>query len=345
MKLLISDFLFVNAHKSMNLDLIMSFASFASIDLISLNGYYDDEKEGLISSGINVIDISLDRSKKGPIRSRLFSAKVMHLIGNQAKLEKYDMVVTLAYDTLALAAGLKYFKGQKLAVFNHKNIDELTNSVKRLVFSFYMNEIYHFVFEDFFRTYLISEINIAEERVFLVSHPIKSVNINNVDIKYDCVGMCNSNSEQFIDDVILMNDELAKAGKTVLLRSKNRKVSLSNVEIISGYLNYDEYDSLIQSGRTILVPLPDNYIYRLSGSIYDAIAHEKIVYTSSEFYVNDYGKRYPGICKRVSSAKELLKQLCDTSTPNYDSFKRFKDDHALGKVGTILEYCSRQIVG
>ena len=343
MKILIADFLFVDAHKEMNKDFIYAISKFSQTDVISLNGYYDDQKEEFNTYNINIIDIEVVR-KTGPIGARCFSLNLMRLTGKIAR-NKYDAVLCLGFETTLFGLGYSSFNRIPLFIFHHKNIDELTNKLKRIAFSCYKNRVFHVVFEEFFRDRLVRGIGISADKVFVIPHPVKPTRIVPTDKKYDCIGLCNSNEEGFILEAIDRDGDFQKYGLHILLRSKSLEKKEGAVEVIKGFLSKDVYDELMAAGKTVFVPLPDTYIYRLSGSIYDALARGKLVYTTSTYYAQEYEKRYPGTCKYIESVTQLIKMLHEQEDIySNSSFQMFIEEHSIDIVCHDIEVMIKTVL-
>ena len=338
MKLLVVDFLFVNAHKDMNINFIKSISAFAEVDVVSLNGYYDNQKELFKQNRIILLDIDIDR-RTGPLGSRRFSLELMKRTASFVKRKKYDAVLCLGFETTLFGLGLPGFSGCPLFVFHHKNIDELTSKMKRLAFGIYKNKVYHIVFEEYFRNRLVDEIGVQANRVFVVPHPAKPIKCVSTEKIYDCIGLCNSNDEAFIVDAVERENDFLKRNLHVLLRSKRIEKHNGAVEVIRGFMEKEVYDELMAAGKTIFVPLPKTYVFRLSGSIYDALSRGKLVYTTSKYYAEEYARRYPGICFYVDSVEQLIQRLqeqCNYETPS-SSFRKFIEGHSIENVGHNIE--------
>ena len=344
MKVLITDFLFVDAHKDMNINFISAVSKFAQADVLSLNGYYNSQKEEFVKSNVNIYDISL-RRKTGALGARLFSLDLMKKSAILAKKNNYDAVICLGFETSLFGLELSKFKGLPLFIFHHKNIDELTNNLKRMAFKSYQNRVYHVVFEDFFRTRLVKDIGVSADRVFVIPHPAKPIECVPTKKYYDCIGLCNSNDEGFIQEAINRDGDFQQHGIHILLRSKALERKACAVEVVKGFMDKDVYDELMAAGRTVFVPLPDTYKYRLSGSIYDALSRRKMVYTTSKYYAQEYEKRYPGTCKYVSSVDQLIEKLKEQrEIESSASFQRFIEGHSIEKVSYEIEQMIRTVL-
>ena len=346
MKILITDFLFPYVHKYLNVNVIRAVAKFAEVEVVSLNGYYDDLKESFDNEHIILIPINVER-KSGHINTRKYSLSLIKATSQILKVNSYDAVICLTFETVSFGIGINYFQYKKtpLIVFQHNNIDELTSSIKKTIFNSYKNKIYHAVFEECFASKLITDMGISEKRVFIIPHIAKEVNKFTKAKKYDCVGLSRSNDENFIDEALKKESIFKLNNLHIILRSKTINKQDGNVVVINGFMDKDKYDELLDSSTMIFVPLPKTYKYRLSGSIYDAFSRRKVVLTTSEFHVKEYQKYYPGICFFVSSIDDLINVLKKKYKVDEEvkSFNKFLEDHSLENTSKLLEAMLRKI--
>ncbi len=338
MRVLVADFLFADAHKDMNINFISAVSQFAEIDVISLNGYYDGCRNYFHSIKATVLDIQ-QKKRSGPIGVRTFSLQLMKKTAYLLNTRSYDAVLCLGFETLFFGIGIRWFCRKPFFVFHHKNIDELTNRVKKAAFNIYKNKIYHVVFEEFFRNRLVNEIGVSSDRVFVIPHPAKLIANMDTDKTYDCIGLCNSNDEVFIKEAVQRENDFKEKGLHVLFRSKAIQKRDGAVEVINGFMEKEVYDELMTAGKTVFVPLPETYIYRLSGSIYDALSRKKQVYTTSKYYAEEYERRYPGICQHVTSVDQLIERLHNRreDTVQSISFVKFLEGHSVNTVSQEIE--------
>lgn len=337
MKILVADFLFVDVHKDMNLNFISAVSRFAETDVLSLNGYYDNQREAFYKNKVRLLDVNAER-KSGALGARSFSLELMKKTAEAVQKKNYDAVLCLGFETTLFGLGLSKFKGLPVFIFHHKNIDELTSSTKRFAFGCYKNRVYHVVFEEFFRNRLVNEIGVRTEKVFVVPHPVKAIEGVPTEKRYDCVGLCNSNDEDFIKEAVNKECDFREYGLHILLRSKVHEKKDGPVEVIRGFMEKEIYDELMAAGKTVFVPLPETYIYRLSGSIYDALSRRKLVYTTSKYYAQEYERRYPGTCKHVGSVDELIERLQEKRDSGASaSFQQFIDGHSIETVSNDIK--------
>ena len=77
----------------------------------------------------------------------------------------------------------------------------------------------------------------------------------------------------------------------------------------------------------------------MSGSIYDALAQRRIVFTTSKYYGQHYRELYPGICIYVKNVDDFINKLIDLDriTNVEKSFDKFICEHSMEQVSQKLE--------
>lgn len=345
MKLLVADFLFVEAHQEVNLNFISAISNFFNIDVISVNGYYDDQRKLFEERNIEIIDIKVNRSY-GRIGLRMFGLKIINLVSLLLKQNTYNAVLILCFDTLSFVIYANKFNMIPIFLFHHKNIDELDNIIKRLLFSTYKNKVYHVVFENFFKEKLVKDYHVSDHRVFVIPHPVKNNYEQTCDIIYDCVGLCGSNNESFLSEIVNHAETINKYNLRIILRSRKEERHERMLKIIKGFMEKTSYNKLLLSTKTVVVPLPGSYKFRLSGSIYDALSRRKCVFTTSRFYATEYGKKYPGTCFYIDSVEQLIDNILQYNEESVSNtqFDNFIDDHSIDRVGQCINIMIRKVI-
>ncbi len=341
MKIFVADLVFEEAHKDMNVNFLRAIDKFAELTVISANRYYEKIDEELPDVDIVNVDIDI---KRGFVSGRLASLKLMLFIEDILKKKQFDSVIILCFETTCMSFGKLKTGSVPIILFHHRNIDELTNLIKRRIFIGYKDYFYHVVFEDFFGEHLVKDFNVDKNRLYIIPHPARRKKLDQNQCVYDCVGLCNSNDESFIDAIIDNDEKFVANGLKVLLRSKRRTYKGRGVETINGYLEKEKYDEIINSASSIFVPFQDGYIYRLSGSIYDGLSREKLVFTTSKFYTEDYTRRYPGVCFHVETVDELIEGLKKHRRTEKKNFECFLADHSIEMVSCNIEMMVNKIL-
>lgn len=315
MNILFLDFIYPLEHKNFNQNMINAILNFANVTVFSPTDYFGESLNN--SQNINNIESDTLKTKKGKFLFRLNILKSIRESHVLAKKIKPDIVLVSCFETISFAFFTFLFGSSKdIYIVHHNNTDELKNKIKRSFFKLYRNRVEHIVFEDFIKEYLVNRIGVKEENVYVVPHPL-SINISDnmkssCNDTIDCLGISNSNDEDFIDDLINLekqNSIFKKNGYKLVLRSKKQEFDNGSLKVISGYLDREIYDAYYTSCKSVLVPLSKQFCYRMSGTLVDALSNGKIVLGSDVELINKYSEKYPSICKKFDSAEDFVNKL------------------------------------
>lgn len=354
MRILVSDFYPKKAHKYLNLKLIRALSEYADVTVVSINGFYEEERTSFIQSNIEVVDFTVN-ARTGRLGTRLWCIAIQKKFKKLLKTSKskYDLTVCMSYDTIALGVGTKLTKLIPLVLCQHSNIDEFSNSIKFKFAKRYLYQTTHIVFEEAFKDYLSKQFNIDIGKIFYVPSPITLDETSTAEQpteSFDCVGLCNANSDEMIQGIVDDCQFYQENNINLVFRSKTVKSNCENIRIISGYLDREEYIRYIKQANCIFVATPPQYNYRLSGSIYDAFALHKKVLTTNRFYVESYKEKYPGICFLVKNEKEFSTAILNFRSKQSDAdqvFDTFISNHSMTatceKVHEMLKELANQI--
>jgi hypothetical protein len=331
MKILILDYLFPQNHVSLYCKIIECLSSVGQTKVITKKDYYSGYENNLACVEIEEIVARNDGKNMLSRKFQSFNSmlKTRKIVSNS----KDSLKFVLTFDTVSFAFGRLLTGSNSFFILHHKNIDELNNKIKKIIFKTYMNKVNHIVFEDYFKEYLIKEIGVNEKLVHVIPHPVfDSETSNGNEIIYDCIGLSNSNDESFIKKIIdeeRKNGYLKNANLQVVLRSKKYQFDNGNLKVINGFLPKEEYDSYFKKCKVVFIPLPDNFIYRVSGVMYDALSNHKIVIANKVPIVNQYEKKYPNICIGINNVNEFFEKVLELKFNEEveDDFYNFKKCH------------------
>lgn len=331
LKILILDFLFPKNHVALYSNIIDYLSTLGNIKVVAKCDYYSEYKKDWQDIELEELPIRIDG--KNMLTRKLQSLIAMVKTRKVVAENKDSYNIVLTFDTIAFALGMLFGNSDKYFILHHKNIDELDNGIKKFFFRTYMNKVNHIVFEDFFKKYLIKEIGVDEKRIHVIPHPIfRSVASSEKEIIYDCIGLSNSNDENFIKKIIdeeKKSSFLKKSNLNVVLRSKNYQFDNGNLKVISGFLPKEDYDSYIKKCKGVFVPLPEAFKYRVSGVIYDALSNYKVVIANNVPIVKEYQEKYPKLCIGVNNVNEFFEKISELRYNNLfeDDFKDFIQHH------------------
>lgn len=199
----------------------------------------------------------------------------------------------------------------KYYVLHHGEIDQIDNNwLRKKLFNRTKNKVSHIVLESHIKEYLIKDLFISTEKVILLPNPVSQEGMNYSETKdIDCLAISNSNDERIISEIIKYEKEtgiFANMGKRVILRSTKQTFDDGYLKVFSGFLEKNDYESLLLKTKCIYLPFPNSYKYRSSGTFVDAVS-KKIKVIGSKIPIFIYNeKEYPSICKTVDGFEELL---------------------------------------
>ena len=318
-------------HLNLYKAIVSSLSSFSHLVIYTRQGYFQNEFQGNKNIEIRI----LEENKQSNNRLiRLFrNVKQIYRIKNIFNTQKNSKII-LTFDTSSFAFSLLLLKLRNTYIMHHKNIDELSSIIKRVCFKMYMNKVKHIVFEDLFSEKLLS-VGVKKDNLLLVPHPISNQSSIILSHKYELVGLSNSNDEIFIENLILFeskNSFFRNKKMKVVIRSKNKEYDNGYLKVFKGQLSIDVYNEFIGLSKSILLPLPKNFIYRVSGTMFDAFSRGKYVFSNANTLTEYYENKYPGIISTFDSIEEFYRKIDMDFSTNTLSFERFVSDHSLVKI-------------
>ncbi len=237
----------------------------------------------------------------GKIDFILYTLRIMKFISKRMHKVHYDCCICITYYGITFPIGRMFFRNNdKLILLHNINVDELENSkIKRLLFSIYKKKIGHLVLSGFMAKRLIDHYNINPNQVSVLVHPMNLVH-NGGPLFYDCVGLSNSNDDNMIHQIIEREKKegiAKKLGLHIVLKSTKEEFDDENLKVITGFIDQNSYDGYISGAKSLFMPFPSYFRYRMSGTLVDALSNEKPVITSRIKLTEEVKKAYPkSIC-------------------------------------------------
>ncbi len=346
MKILYLDFMYYTGHIRSNKNFIKALSRFSTVYALTQTNYFDEYDSELADiKSVKLIKKDNLYLSKGQLLNRISSIKIMLVSAIQAKKIKPDYIFVASFDTIAFKFGRFLFgKTENMYLLHTINIDELSNNIKKKIFNMYKNKVKHIVFEQYMKEHLIANIGIDPGRVFVIPHPLNdNTQTKTKEIEYKCVGLSNSNNEEFIANIIKHEQKeqiFKKNSKRVVLKSKEKEFDNGYLKVIKGFLDKNIYDEYINNAECILIPFPENFTYRMSGTLIDAFSNNKIVLGNNIPIINEYARRYPNICKIFENEAEMINKICFMkSEENLENkFNEFKNKHSIEELEKSFKY-------
>lgn len=332
MKVLFFNALYHLGHKYIDQKFIHNLSCISDLTVLAPEKWYDEKLENV------VYDYS---GEEEPSDSKRYNSWICTLKNckRAAKIAEscgIHVVIFGEYELSTILVALGYFeKNIKIILCNHNNIDQLSKSkIKRFVFWKIQNRVYHCVLEPFIKEWIVNKYNLSESRIFVWYHPIeRKNNIKSFETVYDCVGISNSNDEEIIDEIYkneLESEIIKRNQKHIVLRTKNGNIFDNGfLKIINGWVSQADYDNYCNHAKSILVPFPSSYQYRVSASVLNGIASRKTVLAADIPLVRYYSKKYPTLCI-IYEKENILDAILEMNNIaiNEEIYRKFLFDHS-----------------
>ncbi|ETI69194.1 glycosyltransferase family protein [Neobacillus vireti] len=344
MNILFLDFLHPKGHKEFNMNLITRLSDIGKVTVLCQRNYYN----GFTGNTKDVTFIEEDdlRIDGQGLMSRIAALKIMTKSSKIRKKYDYDKIIVSSFETLSFTIGRFFFKEMSnMYIIHHNNVDELSNSFKLKFFKTYMNKVNHIVLDEFIKEYLINKLGVNEHLVHVLPHPLNEI----VDVKplekskYLCVGLSNSNDEEFIRELVkreIKDATIQKMGKKVILKSKSINFDNGYLKIVNGFLEKSMYDDYISNSKFIFMPFPKTFRYRMSGTLMDAISNGRIVIGSNIPLIKNYNNLYPSLCKIVKDTTDfyvIIKSDLEDKVSVKKEFSSFSQIHSKDNILSRLK--------
>lgn len=233
--------------------------------------------------------------------SNAFLARFIHLINTLLnsfyirQISKNDNkeYIIIGHEIISFAFCCYLFpKG--IYLMHHMQVDELKSNAKRFFFRFYKKRVIHVVMADFIKDYLVSSHDIPSENIRVVPHPIYDRSSFSKPLASSIkkfIALNYSNSESFIDSIIqhdIKYSSFFSSGCKVIIKSKFHKYQSPGLTVFNGYLSRNEYDQLYSESDAVLSVVDSNFIYRIGGTMIDAISSGKPVIAMRSLFAEYY---------------------------------------------------------
>lgn len=269
----------------------------------------------------------------------IYSFKIFFSIIKYAQKYEIKSIVCITYDEFIQFLLTPFVpKSLNIYLMSHINIDNYGNSsIKRWMFNMIKDRYLHIVQCGFIADYLKSEFSI--DNVLVWPHPLNNIKKTHSQRDIDCAGLSYSNDETIILNFIEAekNKQIFKKNNLrVILKSKTKTYDNGFLTVFQGRIPDSEYDDIINRAYTILIPFPQSFKMRMSGTLMDSLTNKKIVIASPIPVILECKKIYPSIV-HVFNLETFVDDLCSikrqgTKPNDFLSFCDFHGDTNLEKI-------------
>ena len=249
----------------------------------------------------------------------------------------YDVLLFLNIHN-ALYLYNKLLPKKRIIIFHHQDIDDMISYPPYYKQFLKVKDNYtHICLADFISEGLISETGVSPNNVYTVYQPIVFYELrNSLEKKEDLlIGIGNSTDEIVVDELI----ELDKKGidckfkNQIIMRSKKRQYNGYHVNVITGFLPREDYESLYNRAKVSIVTYPQQYKLRYSGIIDDSLAKGLVVFSNDNPCARFFASKYPSNVSVYKSTSELWGlSITDLPESNKDEQKKFMEAHSTTNV-------------
>lgn len=316
-------------HRRIDENIINQMVKIAEVYVVAPLGWYTNENKMakyIYYEPSSILNNGTLSNYSKEIKNMLFVSKIN-------KLYDFDIFFFASYET-AIFELMVILLGENIKntiIIHHNNIDNFNKvPIKKKLFNRYKNKVNHIALEKFISNYLIKECLIKENQVFTLPHPLNINRISKKEIVYECVGISNSNDEEWIMRIIELEkqqEKIKKSGHHVVLKSKFMEFDNGYLKVIKGWISDEAYNNYINCSKSIFLPFPQTFRYRMSGSVVDAFSNNKYVIGSDIPLFRYYEKRYKEICKTISCPAEFYDAVINIPDIELTSFKQFIREH------------------
>ena len=301
--------------------------------------------DNIPSQGTHLLPVGYFPNKGSYIKN------IFHTIKNTNRNIKYvfeyaeshniETIICLTYDDFGLFFS-QYLLKKKMNVYlmHHANIDALKrSSLKRLFFHTYCKKVRHIVQCEFLSEYF-SQIIPEIDDIIIWPHPLNQINKTALsNAIYDCVGLSTSNDDSVICEIIeneKNHETLKNNGLKVILKSNNYEFDNGYLRVIKGFIEQDLFENYVINSRSLLMPFPETFKMRMSGTLMDALSNKKHLIGTEIPIVLRSKKTYPEIVHlyTLESFASLLKKIAksDKVESQFNEFITFHSDTHLSKL-------------
>lgn len=228
---------------------------------------------------------------------------------SRIKNKKYDLILFACIDLLSFffaTIGIK-----KRCAFIDHSISDLSESNFKLFFWRHINKkIEAVLMEDYINQYIKNELR-ARDKTWIVHHTLPSID-NNM-IKNSIQSSNNklvfspgeSIDEVFVENLIKNSKEIPN-DTLIIIKSRKYTYQSDKLLVYNRRLTDSEYYGYLNDCSYLLIAYNENYNYKTSGVLYEAVKHHRKVLIHSNNSLIYYNKKYPNNIKKFNNIEDLF---------------------------------------
>lgn len=308
MRIGVAEVLYPKGHKELDINTINVISDIADVYYFSYRDFLNTER---LSKGVEVINLHRQFNFQHVAKLITFS-RIVNLLMIKKAMNKNDLtidsLVLLSFDNSLTKYVSKIFTGLRVYVIHHDDVDKIPETITDEE-KVYYNKIHHIVYENYIKEGLVKKTQCEESMIHVVPHPIvfeyRSDRIFKNRKVVLSIGW--SNDESLISELISRCKKLnKKLIYKIIIRSKNQSYKDDNLEVISGFLSKEKYESLMKSADLQAVLYPNNFKYRYSATFQTALLQGCYVLVNDVYIGRKLNQMFPNSTHLLSNIEELL---------------------------------------
>lgn len=333
----------VKGHKNLDKKLIQFLSEFSFVSVVCPKLWY-----GNLPVHVKEYAITRELKTSGKIEYYRHSLKIINTISALDKRKKYDYIIFGSIDVYMTAYAIMKIResASRIFVIHHDDMDKIEKIWKaRIFFRIYCKIINHITLDEFIFSYLISKYKLDPDKCSFIPHPMCNKQKEVLKKRqFDCVGISNSNEEKWIWNLLELEKKEAwfqNREIKVVLRSRTVEYDDGFLKIIREYLSDEDYAYYYGNAKSVILPFPDSFQYRMSGSLVDSLSNYSVVAGSNIPMIDWFSKKYPVICKKMESTTDFLfflenKEFCVDESAFCDFINEHSDEQVINKLKIMI---------
>lgn len=330
MKIGVAEVIYPKGHKKFDIKTINILSKIGDV-------YYFSYPKFITNKAIK-IDVNIINIRKQFIFKRFYKLirlfRIINLIIISRKIRssklKLDKLVFLSFDNTLYSIVKKIFKDIDVFVIHHDDIDKIVFNIKNRE---YYNLVKHIVFDDYIKEGLINKTRCDENKIFVIPNPIEFIpKKTESNYRKPCLLSIGwSNDENLILKAVELSKNIThELSYKIILRSKIYTYKDKNLEVISGFLESNEYEKLISDSDIQIIIYPDTFRYRYSATFQTAILHNQYVIVNNVYLGSILKMKYPQSVMVINSVDELfnLNESVLSKKPSLKDVNKFLIEHS-----------------
>lgn len=289
------------------------------------------------------------------LSNRLLFFKKLRFIFDFLRRNDIKGVVFLSYDTLSISCFSKKLSVYKVILMNHDNIARFIRTPLRKLILKRLKDYIHLVYceaDDSSQTIRLLQ-NLEFNNILQIEHHIDESRKISYKMGYNAESVALYAPSNGNDDNKIISLLNSLKGNNITVKAKviesvyHRYLDRYEENLFFGFITDDVFEKEMNSADFILLLYPDDYTFRTSGMLFDAIAYEKPVITDNRFLFESYLEKY-GLGIFVDAAIAVEKAISQIDQTIYKRFvsnlRNYKRTYSAEKIGSVFASKIQQIM-